>query len=35
MIQLKHPAIHGYVGAALDEKGEPIKIVADVLEVIH
>jgi hypothetical protein len=35
VLQLKHPNIHGYVGADLNEKREPIKIVCDVLEVVH
>ena len=34
MLQLVHPELHGYVGAELDEKGEPIKINCDVLEVL-
>ena len=35
MLKLLNPAKDGYIDAELDEKGEPYKIVADVLETIH
>jgi hypothetical protein len=34
MLKLKHPLQHGYVGAELDEEGNPIKVVCDAFEVM-
>lgn len=35
MLKIKNPLLNGYVGAILDENGDPVKVVCDVLEVSH